>query len=201
MTGEDDNMAIDARDFGCSLPITMAQAALSKVTVGVIEVLVGGEDVVQNLLEYAKSNSMTAEVEKIENYWKVKITKGAIREALPEEKTEPAGKGLFLIVGTDAMGKDEALGKILMRGFFEAMKATENLPHTIFLLGAGVKLTTLEVDIYPVLKDLQDNGVEIYSCGTCLKYYGLESELKAGASGSMVQAVEAMIQFRKVAWI
>jgi len=194
-------MTIDARDFGCSLPITMAQAALSKVTVGVIEVLVGGEDVVQNLLEFADSKSMKTEVEKIENHWKVKITKGAIREALPEEKTEPEGKGLFLIVGTDAMGKDEALGKILMRSFFTAMKATENLPHTIFFLNAGVKLTTLEADIYPVLKELQDNGVAIYSCGTCLKYYGLESELKAGASGSMVQTIEAMTQFRKVAWI
>ncbi|MGO9137930.1 MAG: sulfurtransferase-like selenium metabolism protein YedF [Syntrophales bacterium] len=194
-------MTIDARDFGCSLPITMAQAALSKVTVGVIEVLVGGEDVVQNLLEFANSKSMKTEVEKIENHWKVKITKGAIREAPPEEKTEPEGKGLFLIVSTDAMGKDEALGKILMRSFFVAMKAMENLPHTIFFLNAGVKLTTLEAGIYPVLKELQDNGVAIYSCGTCLKYYGLESELKAGASGSMVQTVEAMTQFRKVAWI
>jgi len=201
MTGENDNMTIDARDFGCSLPITMAQAALSKVTVGVIEVLVGGEDVVQNLLEFANSKSMKTEVEKIENHWKVKITKGAIREDHPEEETEPEGKGLFLIVSTDAMGKDEALGKILMRSFFAAMKATENLPHTIFFLNAGVKLATLEAGIYPVLKDMQDKGVAIYSCGTCLEYYGLESELKAGASGSMVQTVEAMTQFRKVAWI
>jgi selenium metabolism protein YedF len=164
----------------------MAQAALSKVTVGVIEVLVGGEDVVQNLLEYAKSKSMTAEVEKIENHWKVKITKGAIREAPPEEKTEPSGNGLFLIVGTDTMGKDEALGIILMRGFFEAMKATEDLPHTIFFLNAGVKLTTIATNIYPVLTELQDKGVEIYSCGTCLKYYGLESELKVGVSGGIL---------------
>ncbi|MGA2332200.1 MAG: sulfurtransferase-like selenium metabolism protein YedF [Syntrophales bacterium] len=194
-------MTIDARDFGCSLPITMAQAALSKVTVGVIEVLVGGEDVVQNLLEYAKSKSMTAEVEKIENHWKVKITKGAIREAPPEEKTEPSGNGLFLIVGTDTMGKDEALGIILMRGFFEAMKATEDLPHTIFFLNAGVKLTTIATNIYPVLTELQDKGVEIYSCGTCLKYYGLESELKVGVSGGILQTIEALKGPHKVIWI
>jgi selenium metabolism protein YedF len=144
---------------------------------------------------------MTAEVEKIENHWKVKITKGAIREALPGEKTEPAGKGFFLIVGTDTMGKDEELGKILMKGFFEAMKVTEDLPHTIFFLGAGVKLTTIATNIYPVLKELQDKGVEIYACGTCLRYYGLESELKVGVSGSIVQTVEAMTRFRKVVWV
>ncbi len=194
-------MIIDARDFGCPLPVTMAQAALSKVTAGIVEVLVGGEEAVENLLRFAKGKSMTAEVEKIEDHWKVKITKGAIREAPPEEKPAPAGKGLFLIVSTDTMGKDEALGKILMKGFFETLRAADDPPHTIFFLNTGVKLTTIETDIQPALKELHERGVEVYSCGTCLKYYGLEQELKVGASGSIFQTVEAVRGPYKVVWI
>jgi hypothetical protein len=32
------------------------------------------------------------------------------------------GKSLMLIVGSDVLGKEEAIGKVLMKGFFETMK-------------------------------------------------------------------------------
>ncbi|MDO7203643.1 DsrE family protein [Paraclostridium bifermentans] len=42
------------------------------------------------------------------------------------------------------------------------------------------------------LKILQDAGVEILSCGTCLDYYGLKEELKVGTVTNMYTIVESM---------
>lgn len=114
------------------------------------------------------------------------------------EKNE---KHLMLVVATDSLGKEEEIGKILVRGFFETMKVTKEIPHTIFFLNAGVRLTTVNNEIIPILKDLAEMGAEIFSCGTCLKYYNLESELKVGYRGTTNHIVEGLTDFNKVVWI
>ncbi len=118
-----------------------------------------------------------------------------------EANMENMEKHLMLVVASDALGKEEEIGKILVKGFFETMKVTKEIPHTIFFLNAGVKLTTVNEDVIPVLKELADMGVEIFSCGTCLKYYNLEAELKVGYRGTTNHIVEGLKDFQKVVWI
>ncbi len=108
---------------------------------------------------------------------------------------------MLLIIGTDSLGKDEDLGKKLMKGYFDTMKVYKQLPHTIIFLNAGVKLTTVNDETIGVLKDMEALGVEIYSCGTCLKHYNLESALKVGYRGTTNHIVEGMQDFDKVVWI
>jgi predicted peroxiredoxin len=81
------------------------------------------------------------------------------------------------------------------------MKVYKQLPHTLFFLNTGVNLTTIDPDIAGLLKDMETMGVEIYSCGTCLKQYNLESELKVGHRGTMNIVVEGMQDFDKVVWV
>ena len=81
------------------------------------------------------------------------------------------------------------------------MKVYRQLPHTIFLLNTGVNLATINADIVGLLKDIEKMGVEIYSCGTCLTKYNLESELKVGHRGTMNIVVEGMQDFEKVVWV
>jgi hypothetical protein len=98
-------------------------------------------------------------------------------------------------------GKDKDLGKKLMKGFLDTMKVYKQLPHTFFFLNAGVKLTTVNEEIMPVLQEIADLGVELYSCGTCLKHYNLGSELKVGRRGTTNHIVEGLQDFDKVVWI
>ena len=120
-----------------------------------------------------------------------------------ERSTSGAGgaKNLLLIVGSDVLGKEEAIGKVLMKGFFETMKVHKQVPHTIFFLNAGVQLTTTNEEMVPLLKEIEAMGVEIYSCGTCLKHYNLESSLKVGHRGTTNHIVEGLQDFAKVVWI
>jgi selenium metabolism protein YedF len=99
------------------------------------------------------------------------------------------------------MGKEEALGKILMKGFFETMKVYRELPSKMFFVNTGVKLTTINEETVALLKEFDAMGVEIFSCGTCLKYFDLESELKVGFRGGTTNILEGMSDCRKTVWI
>ncbi len=195
-------VVIDARGLGCPKPVMMAEEAVSKIKEGIIEVLVDNEASVKNLSRFAAKNSLYSEVKKLKGHWKVRLVKG-----YPCDVAATQGEGsatlpsVLLIIGTDSMGKDEALGKVLMKGFLETMKVTKELPHTIFFLNAGVRLTTTEKDIVPILKDIEAMGVEIYSCGTCLKHYDLEAKLMVGRRGTTNHIVEGIKDFGKVVWV
>ncbi len=201
-TARGERMFIDARGIGCPKPVIMAEEALLKTDEGTLEIFVDNEASVQNLKRFAAKNGYYAESVKDDQYWKVQIIKGYLCEVQPEEggPQEPQ-KELLLIIGSDTMGKEEELGKILMKGFFDTIRVTKEIPHTIFFLNAGVKLTTLDGEIVSVLKELQSMGAEIFTCGTCLKYYGLESELKVGYRGTTNHIVEGMADFKKTVWI
>lgn len=195
-------MIIDARDQGCPKPVMMAEEALSKIKKGIVEVLVDNEASADNLAFFAKNNAFFSETIKDGKDWRVKIVKGhACAPVTATDKTPESAKDLLLVVGTDTMGKEEELGKLLMKAYFETMKAYKQLPHTIFFLNAGVKLTTTNAEIRPILKEIESMGVEIYSCGTCLKHYNLEAELKVGHRGTTNHIVEGMKDFDKTVWI
>jgi selenium metabolism protein YedF len=199
-------MKIDARGQGCPKPVMMADEALSKMKEGIVEVIVDNEESALNVAGYAAQNALFAETRKEGKDWKVKIAKGYTCEVQSSEfkvQSEKAQgkKTLLLIVGTDSLGKDEDLGKKLMKGFLETMKVYKQLPHTLFLLNAGVKLSTVNDETVGLLKDIEALGAEIYSCGTCLKHYNLESELKVGNRGTTNHIVEGMQDFDKVVWV
>ena len=200
-------MLIDARGLGCPKPVMMAEDAVSKITEGIVDILVDNEASVENLSRFAAKSGCYFKVEKQDDCWLVRIVKGYPCEisselkAKSEELEEKTEKDVLLVISTDAMGKEESLGRVLMKGFFETMKVTKEIPHTMFFLNAGVKLTTSNEEVIPILKEMEAMGVEIFSCGTCLKYYNLESELKVGYRGTTNHIVEGIKDFQKVVWI
>ncbi len=198
-----DVLLVDARGLGCPKPVLLAEDALSGLDEGSIDVLVDNEASLKNLTRFASKNGFYSEGSKENGYWKIRIVKGypcEVTEATRPPDETPV-KDLLLIIGSDTMGKDEALGKILMKGFFETMKATKEIPHTIFFLNAAVKLTTTNEEIVIILQDLEKLGVEIFSCGTCLKHYNLENALKVGYRGTTNHIVEGIQDFNKTVWI
>ncbi len=201
-------MLIDARGQGCPKPVMMAEEALSKIGEGLVDVLVDNEDSALNVAGFAAQNGMIAETLREGKDWKVKIAKGYTCEVQSAKSDEALStelkngkKSLLLIIGSDVMGKEEKLGRTLMKAFFETMKVYKQLPHTIFFLNTGVYLTTVNGEIVGLLKEMEKMGVEMYSCGTCLTQYKLESELKVGHRGTMNIVVEGMQDFEKVVWM
>ncbi len=190
---------IDARGLGCPKPIILAEEALSKVGEDFITVLVDNEASLENLKRYCERFGYYYEIMKDDDFWKIKIVKGYTCSIKAEHKK--ASKELLVIVSSDTIGKDEKLGRVLMRAFFETMLATNQLPNMIFLMNTAVKLSTWDEEFIELLKKLEEKGVEIFTCGTCLKYYNLESQLKVGYRGTTNHFVEGMFDFNKTVWV
>lgn len=196
-------LTVDARGLGCPKPVIMAEEAVSKTEEGIVEVLVDNEASVKNLSRFAQKNALYSETEKVDNYWRVKLVKGYPCEVPAPETKEvtTAGGASFFVIGTDTLGKDEELGRILMKGFLETIKALGDRPGAIFFLNAGVKLACDGSESIAVLKELEAEGVKVYSCGTCLKHYGIEDKLRAGEIAGMVALTDGLKDYKKVIWI
>jgi selenium metabolism protein YedF len=120
--------------------------------------------------------------------------------AKEEEDRSGAGKnGLIAVLSSNQMGTgDEELGRILMKGFVYALTKLEELPETILLYNGGAKLSVKGSETLEDLKNLETQGVEILTCGTCLNFYGLTDKLEVGSVTNMYEIVETMAGARRV---
>jgi selenium metabolism protein YedF len=194
--------SIDARGIACPKPVIMAEEALAKISEGIVDILVDNDASVSNLKRFATKSGFAAEASKEAQHWHVRIVKGYVCD-IPETEAFPkkAEKDILVIIASDTLGKIEELGSILMKGYFETMKVTKELPSTIIFLNAAVKLTTVHEEFIPLLKEIESMGVEMFTCGTCLKFFGLESQLKVGYRGTTNHIVEGIKDFKKTIWI
>ena len=105
----------------------------------------------------------------------------------------------MVVVASNRMGEgDEALGQILIKGFFFALTQLETLPQAILFYISGAYLTTEDSPALGDIQALERAGVEILTCGTCLKHYGLADKLKAGGATNMYAIVEKQMQAGRI---
>ena len=100
-------------------------------------------------------------------------------------------KNMFALLGKPG---NEELGKVLIKGFLFAQTQLENLPDTILFYNGGAKLTCEGSDSIEDLKKLEEAGVRILTCGTCLNYYGLTEKLKVGGVTNMYVIAQTMAE-------
>ena len=206
LTEKEDELMIVVNALGeqCPIPVVKATRALREMREpGTLEILVDNETAVQNLLRMASGHHLAAAVEQ----------RGEKEYAVTVEVTAPVGdtpmeepelccvpdSGLVVAVDTDAMGRgSEELGKTLMKGFLFAVGQLPVPPRTMLFYNGGARLTVEGSDSLEDQKKLEEQGVEILTCGTCLNYYGLTEKLAVGAVTNMYTIVEKLAGAGKV---
>ncbi len=104
---------------------------------------------------------------------------------------ETSRKTLFL--KSDKVGDGE-LGSMLTKGFLNAISEQEELPKAIICVNSAVLLTTSEdEELLQILKKIEDKGVNIYSCGTCLDFYKIRENLKIGIAGNAMDTAKMLL--------
>lgn len=107
--------------------------------------------------------------------------------------------GLVLVLGSNTMADAEPdLGERLLRSFLQVLGTTARIPGRILCLGTGVFLTTEGSPVSAELRVLVDAGARLFSCATCLDYYGRRDQLILGEVGTMKDTVEAMLDADKL---
>jgi len=79
-----------------------------------------------------------------------------------------------------------------MKGFVFALSKQENPPATILLYNGGAKLSCEGSESLEDLKNLENRGATIFTCGTCLNFYGLGEKLSVGSVTNMYDIAERL---------
>jgi selenium metabolism protein YedF len=91
-----------------------------------------------------------------------------------------------VIINSDSLGRgDDNLGQRLMGAFLRKLWAREEKPDAIICYNAGVKLIAKGSAVLDVLSGLQEAGVDILACGTCIEHYNLVNDIKVGRISDM----------------
>lgn len=181
----------------CPIPVIKTKKAIQEAAgQGTIEVLVDNEIAVQNVTKMAASEGGNVTSEKVaEKEYKITI----VLDGAAKAEEEAADENLVVVVSSDRMGVgNDDLGKVLIKGFIFAVTQLEKLPKTMLFYNGGATLTAEGSDSLEDLKHLEEQGVEILTCGTCLNYYNLSDKLQVGSVTNMYSIVEKMAGADKI---
>ena len=187
-------ITVDAMGDACPIPVIKTKKALAELNgSGELEVFVDNEIAVQNVSKMAANAGGDVASEQIsEGKYRVAIrlagdgtagerdTEEAEEKAEEKQAEKTAGKEkkhTIVVVSSDRMGSgNDELGKVLIKGFIFAVTQLEELPEQMLFYNGGAALTCEGADTLEDLKNLESQGVEILTCGTCLDYYGLKEK-------------------------
>ena len=196
--------------LACPIPVVKSKKAIEAFSEnGTLTVLADNETCVSNLTKLAASMNLPIESEQTgEKEYTVKISvdteevkKHMGGPELPEGVSCELPKGVrpTVVLAANTMGSgDEALGKALMKAFLFALTNADIVPERIICYNSGAYLTCEGSESLEDLKNLKEAGAEIFTCGTCLNFYGLTEKLAVGEVSNMYAIVEMQMKAGKI---
>lgn len=197
-------VVVNAIGEQCPIPVVKATKALQQMdAAGTLEVHVDNEIAVQNVLRMASGKGLRAKSEKLEQkHFVITIdTDGtpSAEEPAPVCCAPDARGDSVVVVSSATMGVgNEELGKTLMKGFLYALSQLDTLPKAILFYNGGATIPIEGSASLEDLKQMEAQGVNIMTCGTCLDFYGLKDKLAVGSVTNMYQIVQTISSASKV---
>jgi selenium metabolism protein YedF len=100
---------------------------------------------------------------------------------------------VILIQGEGLGRGDNQLGSMLMSNFFRLLGENEDKPQSIVFWNTGVRLACEGSPVLERLKKLEEQGVELLACATCLEYLELNDKLAVGNPTNMMKSIQSML--------
>lgn len=189
-------LVIDAMGDKCPVPVVKAKKALGTMDTGTVEVHVDNETSVTNLKSLAKSLGCEVSDKTVAEgaEYHVFITKTEA-SASAEEVASSTEKKRVVVISSQVMGSgDDTLGTSLMKAFIFSLTQQDALPDTVLFYNGGAHLTCEGSPCLEDLEALEKADVEILTCGTCLKHYGLDDKLAIGGVTNMYVIAEKQLK-------
>ncbi|NWF97782.1 MAG: sulfurtransferase-like selenium metabolism protein YedF [Nitrospirae bacterium] len=196
---------IDARGLPCPQPVIKTKEALEKANGEELTIILSTSESRDNVLRFLKNSGI--EIDKIEEkngvfYIFTKKTHKLSNNVKQEDyvcSTTQITFGTTIFINKDRIGHgNDELGKNLIKAFISTIKDLSVQPRTLCFMNSGVKLTINGAETVPHLKNLEEKGIEILVCGTCLSFYNIKDKLAVGKISNMYDISEAMLKSSKV---
>jgi selenium metabolism protein YedF len=185
---------VDCRGLSCPQPVIETKQALEKT--GKVTIIVDNQTARDNVARFGQSQGGTVAIDEKRDGIYVTIERGTPRQSRSKaqsSKTSEHGPRV-VVIPSDHMGRgEEELGHILIRSFLHALTEVAGRPDKMIFFNTGVKLAVAGSEVLEDLQALEQNGVEILICGTCLDYFSLKDKIAVGEVSNMYTIAETML--------
>ena len=191
------NIEIDAKGQACPKPVIMTKKELDNIEEGTVTTIVDNMVAKENILKLANSLGYEYKVEEGEGEYRIHIAKEKPKMD-SSTSTSDKLKEATVVFSSNTMGKgSKELGEILIKSFIYTMTEVVPLPSTLVFYNEGVMQTCKGSEVIEDLKKLEEEGVEILVCGTCLDFFDLKDEIKVGEISNMYTIYEKLKESMK----
>ena len=197
---------VDARGLPCPQPVIKTKEAFEQAKGSPLLIIVSTAESRDNVMRFLAYSG--AEIDRIDEkaeefYIYTKEISGTRKAELKPEDylctTQQTGIGTTIFINKDRIGHgSEELGNNLIKAFIATIKELSVQPKSICFMNSGVKLTIKGADTLPYLKELEEKGIELLVCGTCLNYFNIKEQLAVGKISNMYDISETMLNSVKV---
>jgi intracellular sulfur oxidation DsrE/DsrF family protein len=105
----------------------------------------------------------------------------------------------IILITREGMGSaDVTLQHKLLDTYFKLLMENQLLPAAICFYTEGVKLVVEGSPFLERLSQIEQKGVRLIICSTCLNYFGLSEKVRVGIVGGMSDILEAQSRASKV---
>ena len=110
-----------------------------------------------------------------------------------------AHQSTVILINRNGMGHaDPELQTQLMQTYLRTLNESSTKPSEICFYAEGVHLVAKGSPVVYLLQLMEDKGVKLTVCSTCLNFYGLTEKVAVGEKRTMVDIVDAQMQAEKV---
>lgn len=187
---------LDCRGLACPAPVLETKNLIEKEHPDLVEVKVDNAAARENVSRYLSSQGFRVSVEETGTEFQIRGMKSgghSSAPASPAYETRPDQKKIMVMIATDRVGSgDDELGLKLMANFLKTLKEMGPELWRLVLVNNGVKMAVEGAEVLPSLKELEDQGVDILVCGTCLNHFGLMDRKQVGQTTNMLDIVTSM---------
>lgn len=186
---------LDCRGLACPAPVLQTKQLIEKDRPGLIRVIVDNEAARENVSRFMGTQNYTVSFERDDGNFHVI---GALGEDagcdIPAVKAvDDEQKKIMVMVPNNRMGQgDDELGAKLVVNFLKTLKEMGDELWRLVFVNNGVKLCIDDSEVLPDLKELEQDGVTILVCGTCLTHFNLLNRKAVGETTNMLDVVTAM---------
>jgi selenium metabolism protein YedF len=185
---------IDARNLSCPQPVVLTKNALEEVDE--VVTIVDNEAARDNISRLGKSQGCEVTVEQKDDgiYLTLKTTGDG-----PAKQQCAVTTGIVIFIASDVLGRDDQqLGSYLMQSFLDTLGGLTSRPETIIFINNGAKLVTKDSPVLEELLQLEDLGIEILACGTCLSRFELSEKVAVGKVSNMYNIADTLLRADKI---
>ena len=184
---------LDLRGLVCPQPVLKCREFLEQAQFQSFVAYVDNEAAGINVQRFLEQREFCVTREKEGASWRIAATgKEAARQSVAPS-SQQAEKKILVLITTEKLGHgDDGLGAKLMAAFLATLPEMGDAVWRIILLNGGVKLAAMPGDALQSLRRLEQSGVSVLVCGTCLAHYGLSVHKAVGETSNMLDIVTSL---------